>query len=136
RQKEFDEPYDGIIYGAFISLGFAAIENILYVVEVGVSVALLRMFTAVPAHASFGIIMGYYFGMAWQHKNKAFSYKMKGLLSAIILRGFYYFFLMQQLYPEFWFMCFLGLAISIWLCLKAIKWPHARSPFNPNKDIF
>lgn len=136
RQKEFDEPYDGIIYGAFISLGFAAIENILYVVEGGVSVALLRMFTAVPAHASFGIIMGYYFGMAWQHKNKAFSYKMKGLLAAIILHGIYDFFLMQQLYPAFWFMSFVGLAISIWICLKAIKRHHARSPFNPNKDIF
>ncbi|HLU51950.1 MAG TPA: hypothetical protein VKZ42_07275, partial [Flavobacteriaceae bacterium] len=68
--------------------------------------------------------------------NKAFSYKMKGLLAAIILHGIYDFFLMQQLYPAFWFMSFVGLAISIWICLKAIKRHHARSPFNPNKDIF
>lgn len=132
RQKEFDEPYDGIIYGAFISLGFAAVENILYVAEGGISVALLRMFSAVPAHASFGIIMGYYFGLAWQHKNKAFQYKMKGLLAAVFLHGLYDFFLMQQLYPVFWFFSFVGLAISIWICFKAIRAHNNRSPFNPN----
>lgn len=131
RQKEFDEPYDGILYGTFISLGFAAIENVLYVMEGGIEVALLRMFSAVPAHASFGIIMGYYFGLAWQHKDKSISYKAKGLLAAILLHGLYDFFLMQQLYPAFWIMSFVGLSISIWLCFKAIKSHNHRSPFRP-----
>ena len=131
RQKEFDEPYDGILYGTFISLGFAAIENVLYVMEGGIEVALLRMFSAVPAHASVGIIMGYYFGLAWQHKDKSISYKAKGLLAAIILNVLYDFFLMQQLYPAFWIMSFVGLAISIWLCFKAIKSHNHRSPFRP-----
>lgn len=130
RQKEFDEPFDGIVYGAIISLGFAGIENILYVFDGGYEVAFLRMFTAVPAHASFGIIMGYYFGLAWQHKDKAFQYKLKGLLAAVFLHGIYDFFLMQQSYPAFWFMSFVGLAISLRLCLKAIKAHQDRSPFK------
>src|SRR5690606_630701 len=89
-------------------------------------------FSAVPAHASFGIIMGYYFGLAWQHKNKAFQYKIKGLLAAVFLHGLYDFFLMQQLYSVFWFFSFIGLAISIWICFKAIKVHRDRSPFHPN----
>ncbi len=130
RQKEFNEPFDGIVYGAIISLGFAGIENILYVMDGGMQVGLLRMFTAVPAHASFGIIMGYYFGLAWKHKDKAKAYKLKGLLAAIVLHGFYNFFLMQQSYPAFWFLSFVGLAISIWLCFKAFKAHNAISPFK------
>lgn len=130
RQKEFNEPFDGIVYGAIISLGFAGIENILYATEGGVQTGLLRMFTAVPAHASFGIIMGYYFGLAWQHKERAFEYKLKGLLAAVFLHGLYDFFLMQQSYPAFWFLSFVGLAIGIRLCFKAMKAHNLRSPFR------
>jgi len=130
RQKKFDEPFDGIVYGTIISLGFAAIENVLYVAEGGMSVAFLRMFSAVPAHASFGIIMGYYMGMAWKYKNRAREYKLKGLFAAIFLHGFYNFFLMQQAYPAFWIFSFIGLAISIWLCFKAFKAHNRRSPFK------
>jgi protease PrsW len=133
RQKEFNEPFDGIVYGAIISLGFAGIENILYVMDGGLQVGILRMFTAVPAHASFGIIMGYYFGLAWQHREQARAYKLKGLLAAIVLHGLYNFFLMQQSYPAFWFMSFVGLAISIRLCFKAMKAHNERSPFKNAK---
>lgn len=131
RQKEFNEPFDGIVYGAIISLGFAGIENILYVIDGGLQVGILRMFTAVPAHASFGIIMGFYFGLAWKHKDKARAYKLKGLLAAIVLHGLYNFFLMQQSYPAFWFLSFVGLVISIRLCFKAMKAHRERSPFKP-----
>lgn len=133
RQKEFNEPFDGIVYGAIISLGFAGIENILYVIDGGLQVGILRMFTAVPAHASFGIIMGYYFGLAWKHKDKARAYKLKGLLAAIVLHGLYNFFLMQQSYPAFWFLSFVGLVISIRLCFKAMKAHRERSPFKFEK---
>ena len=63
RHKEFDEPMDGIVYGAVVSLGFATFENIVYVMDSGFKVALMRAFTAVPAHACFGAIMGYYIAM-------------------------------------------------------------------------
>jgi RsiW-degrading membrane proteinase PrsW (M82 family) len=64
KHKEFDEKYDGIVYAVFISLGFAAVENVLYVLEYGAETGYLRAFTAVPAHAFFGVVMGFYFALA------------------------------------------------------------------------
>jgi RsiW-degrading membrane proteinase PrsW (M82 family) len=52
-----------------VSMGFACTENILYVLEGGYEVAIMRAFTAVPAHATFGILMGYYMGKAKFSKN-------------------------------------------------------------------
>lgn len=52
-RKWFNEPFDGIIYAVMVSMGFAAFENILYVLQGGFEVALLRAFTAIPAHATF-----------------------------------------------------------------------------------
>lgn len=136
RQKEFNEAFDGIVYGVMVSLGFAALENILYVAEGGWTVALLRMFTAVPAHASFGVLMGYYVGLAWKHKEHSTKYMIRGLLSAIVFHGAYDFFLIQQNMPAFWFMSFIGLAIAIRLSFKAMKAHNENSAFNPkNQEI-
>lgn len=60
RDKEFNESYDAIVYSVFVSLGFALIENILYVLTNGVGVGLLRAFTSVPAHTCNGVLMGYF----------------------------------------------------------------------------
>ena len=62
RHHAFDEPMDGIVYGVVASLGFATLENMLFVFEGGISVAVSRAFTAVPLHAFVGAIMGYYVG--------------------------------------------------------------------------
>jgi len=64
RHREFDEPMDGIVYGAVASLGFATLENVLYTMSGGMGVAVARAFTAVPCHAFWGAIMGYYVGQA------------------------------------------------------------------------
>ena len=106
RHKEFDEPYDGIMYGVAVSLGFAAIENVFYVLgdtDHPWQVAILRMFTALPAHATFGIIMGYFVGKAKFLKGDGNPYleRMKGLGLAILLHGVYDFFLfVDQNRPE------------------------------------
>lgn len=63
RAESFDEVFDGIIYCVFVSLGFATVENILYVMQYGISTGLLRAVTAVPAHAVFAVSMGYLMGM-------------------------------------------------------------------------
>ncbi len=64
RHSAFDEPMDGLVYGVAASLGFATLENVLYVASGGLSVALMRSITAIPAHATMGAIMGYYVGQA------------------------------------------------------------------------
>lgn len=64
RHVDFKDPYDGILYGASVSLGFATVENILYLMEFGLETAFLRAFLPVSSHALFGVVMGYYFGKA------------------------------------------------------------------------
>ncbi|WLR46729.1 glutamic-type intramembrane protease PrsW [Halobacillus litoralis] len=64
RHSDFDHHYDGIIYGVAISLGFATIENIIYIFQNGIEIAILRAVFPVSSHALFGIIMGFYMGKA------------------------------------------------------------------------
>ena len=68
KMKDFNEPIDGIVYGVTVSLGFATLENIYYVYlladyfeTTSMTLAILRSFSAIPAHAVFGIFMGYFF---------------------------------------------------------------------------
>lgn len=64
KNKEFDEIYDIIVYAVFASLGFACIENILYVFGHGLGNAVLRALLSIPGHMSFGVIMGYFLAQA------------------------------------------------------------------------
>jgi RsiW-degrading membrane proteinase PrsW (M82 family)/ribosomal protein S18 acetylase RimI-like enzyme len=105
RKKSFDEPLDGIIYGVMISMGFATFENILYVVQsgetgMGYQVAFLRMFTAVPAHATFGVLMGYHAGKAKFDPPHEKKLLLTGLLWAVFFHGAYDFCLMLQGSPS------------------------------------
>ena len=66
NNKVFDEHFDGIVYAVFVSLGFAAIENVGYVLMAGenwMSTALMRALLAVPGHYAFAILMGYYYAL-------------------------------------------------------------------------
>jgi RsiW-degrading membrane proteinase PrsW (M82 family) len=134
RKKSFNEPYDGITYSVMISMGFATLENILYTFEHGYEVGFMRMFTAVPAHATFAVLMGYYTGLAKFKKYKQRYYLGAGLLSATLLHGLYDYFLMQDSYPLLTLGAFVSLAIGIYLSFKAIKLHNNRSPFNPENS--
>jgi RsiW-degrading membrane proteinase PrsW (M82 family) len=96
KHKEFDERFDGIVYAVFISLGFAAVENVLYVYEYGQAVGYTRAFTAVPAHAIFGIIMGYYFSLAKFKSKKTELNLFKAVAIPILFHGIYDFILMVE----------------------------------------
>ena len=68
KMKDFNEPIDGIVYGVTVSLGFATLENIYYVYFLNdyfdtsqQALAVLRSFSAIPAHGIFGATMGYFF---------------------------------------------------------------------------
>lgn len=95
KNKNFDYMFDGIVYAVFVSLGFAAVENILYVFENGgVSTAIMRMFTAIPGHTCYGVIMGYFYGAAKQAslEGRTKAYRVlchKTLLIPMILHGIY-----------------------------------------------
>jgi RsiW-degrading membrane proteinase PrsW (M82 family) len=94
RHREFDDPMDGMVYGAVASLGFASMENLLYIASGGLTVAIARAVTAVPCHAFLGAIMGYYVGQARFYLQKRASLLFRGLVIAIFLHGLYDFPLM------------------------------------------
>ncbi|KKR26375.1 MAG: hypothetical protein UT55_C0009G0007 [Candidatus Peregrinibacteria bacterium GW2011_GWE2_39_6] len=88
NKKDFNEPYDGIIYTVMASLGFATFENILYVFSSGATVGLLRAFLTVPVHALTAAIMGYYIGLAkYPRVPGKNQYLIKGLMVAILFHG-------------------------------------------------
>ena len=95
NNKHFDERMDGIVYTIVASLGFACLENIMYVSEGGLSVALLRSFTAVPLHAFCSGIMGYYIGKAKFSKTNSKEYLLEGLFYAVLIHGSYNFVLFK-----------------------------------------
>lgn len=90
----FDYSYDAIVYAVFVSLGFAALENIGYVFSNGVVTAILRMFTSIPGHAGFAVFMGFFYGRSKHAKitNNKSGYVINTLLSMfipIIAHGIY-----------------------------------------------
>lgn len=130
--KEFDEPLDGIVYAVIISMGFATLENILYVYRLGTEVAILRMFTAVPAHAAFAVIMGYYVGLAKEApKHEETSYLFFGYIGAVILHGTYDFFLFQENFPALTILAFVALIAGIYYGRLLIKHHQDKSPHKP-----
>ncbi|WP_250432466.1 PrsW family intramembrane metalloprotease [Hanstruepera flava] len=116
----FNEPFDGIVYAVMVSMGFAATENIFYVLEGGYEIAILRAFTAIPAHATFAILMGYFMGQAKFSNNRA-QLNLKGLLLAIVFHGAYDFFLFIDFVPGVWIGAFVSLIVGIILSRNAIK---------------
>lgn len=118
--KEFNEPFDGIVYAVAVSLGFATVENILYTFQYGAGTGLIRAFTAVPAHATFGILMGYFMGKAKFSKNKR-QLNSIGLLLAVLFHGAYDFFLFIDFIPGISAGAFASLFVAVLLSRKAIK---------------
>lgn len=97
KNKNFNERYDGIVYSVFISLGFATTENIGYVLLTGFHTAFIRSITAVPAHALFGVIMGYYLGKAkFADEKRKTSYLILAFIVPIVLHGIYDFILFSR----------------------------------------
>ena len=76
RNKHFDEYFDGIVYAAFVSLGFAGVENIMYVVTSDVHTGIMRAVLSVPAHFLFAVVMGYFFALAKFYKNRSWNMLM------------------------------------------------------------
>lgn len=131
RKKFFNEPFDGIVYSVVIAMGFATIENMIYADLFGRETTILRAFTAVPAHAIFGVVMGYFIGIARFDSKNRLRYLAYGLGSAIFLHGIYDFFILQQYYE--WLMLFatFTLLLSGYLSFLLIKTHQDASPFKP-----
>ncbi len=98
KNKYFKNPYDAIMYAVCISLGFAFVENIMYINNYGMGVAISRAIFSIPAHASFGIIMGYYLGVSKLCRDKGEANasaltRYSAFFIPLIFHGFYDFLL-------------------------------------------
>ncbi len=89
RLPYFDEPLDGIVYAMMIGMGFATFENIFYVLQNGALTGVMRSFLAVPAHATFAVMMGYFVGRAKFNPPHEKADLFKGLALAVFFHGAY-----------------------------------------------
>lgn len=113
RSRNFNERFDGIIYAVYISLGFAAVENIFYVYKGGYEIGLLRALTAVPAHALFGTVMGFHLGNARFYPEKRNIQLLLAILMPFTWHGLYDFLLMGQ--KEILIIFFIPVFIYFWI---------------------
>ena len=96
NNKNFNEKFDGIVYAVFISMGFAATENLMYVLSSGFTTGLIRAFTAVPAHAIFAVSSGYFLAFAKFKPKGKIIYLFLALAVPVLLHGIYDFILLSK----------------------------------------
>jgi RsiW-degrading membrane proteinase PrsW (M82 family) len=119
--EEFNEPYDGIVYAAALSLGFASLENIFYLYTFGIEEALVRALLPVSGHALFGVIMGFYLGKAkFSSGRKKVIYLVLSLLFPVLLHGTFNFLLLSSTKYIFFYM-FPFMIFLWWFALRKVK---------------
>jgi len=94
KDPNFNYRFDGIVYAVFVSLGFAAFENISYVMGYGLTTAVVRAVLAIPAHMGFAVFMGVFYGRAklcadMGNNTRKTLNLWAGYLTAVLLHGFY-----------------------------------------------
>ncbi|MDL4840780.1 glutamic-type intramembrane protease PrsW [Aquibacillus rhizosphaerae] len=112
KYTEFNSLYDGITYSVSISLGFATVENILYLVGHGVELAFSRALFPVSSHALFGVIMGYYLGKARYSKSGSNLNIILALFFPVLLHGIYDFIL--ESIKSNWMYVLIPFMIFLW----------------------
>ncbi len=125
RSPEFNYRFDGIVYAVFVGLGFAALENLLYVFNYGPSVIVNRGLLAIPGHMTFGVFMG----LSYAHAKIADLYgddrrRRRSMLCALVipclLHGFYDFCLMSgiEILSLFFLLFVVALDVSAFLIVR------------------
>lgn len=92
RSREFNEYFDGIVYATFVSLGFAGLENVMYVFsqstfDAAIMTGGMRAVLSVPGHFLFGVVMGYYFALAKFQPERRGEYRFKAFFFPMLLHG-------------------------------------------------
>lgn len=132
RNKNFNERFDGIVYSVFVSLGFAAVENIMYVLNPefgGLDTALSRAVFSVPGHAFFGVAMGYYFALGkFEPENKA-KHLLMGYFAPWLLHGTYNTILVLN--AKYYLIFFIPFILYLWYTgFKKMSYHLEKSPFK------
>ena len=141
HNKEYDQLYDMIVYAVFVSLGFAWIENLLYVFDGGITIAISRLLFAVPTHASVAVFMGYYLSLSKYAEIKKLEkqrkkYILYSILVPTILHGIYDFLAYSSnyllIYIFFIFTCLLFVKANKRLQQMALSKTELIPKYCPN----
>ena len=135
KNPYFDEHFDGIVYAVCVGLGFAAIENVFYVLGEGegwMSVAVTRALLAVPGHYAFAILMGYYYSVYHfvDHSSKIAACV---LLVPVLAHGIYDALALSGTVNPF--VGVLGFFVLIYFCIRMHKFANRKVIALIKKDV-
>ena len=151
RNKNFDEFFDGIVYACFIGLGFACIENMMYVFDsesysTALHTGVVRALLSVPGHFLFAVIMGYFLGMAKFRPQQRGKYLILSYVCPVIAHGIFDYLLMlssalsenkMELIGAGMFMIFLYLDVKMWkIGVRQIAKMQEQTRIEHNNEIF
>ena len=94
KNPAFNYVFDGVVYGVCVALGFAGLENVLYISGFGMEVAVVRGLAAVPLHAICGVFMGHFYGLEKKYTvsgmtGLAKNVKTLSIVIPVLIHGFY-----------------------------------------------
>lgn len=125
NNKAFNYRFDAIVYAVSVGMGFAILENIIYVFQNGLMTALIRAVLSIPGHASFAICMGIFYAEAKRaeamgNKRKKRNNLRAALLFPVLMHGFYDF----ALSVDSWILLlllFISIVVTDVLCVRKIR---------------
>ena len=124
QNPHFNYRFDGVVYAVFVSMGFAILENVLYVFQGGLGVAVTRALLALPLHAACGVYMGIAYGeqkvQSLYRKATFGSVAAACLPTPILIHGFYDFCAFMQ--NDLFVLIFIAFVIIVFIVtLKRLK---------------
>lgn len=135
RSRYFDEHMDGIVYASSVALGFAALENIFYLLgnfEQWVSVGITRALFSVPGHFFFGVLMGYYYSLVRFDPATPKVNRWLVLIAPMLAHGAYNTILFTiEVAPG---LSLILMIVFLWLCNKLRKYASARIREHLTRD--
>ncbi len=133
KNKYFDEKMDGVVYAVCVSLGFAAVENIMYLFsyyDSFVSVGVSRALFSIPGHFMFGVLMGYYYSLAKFYPKSPKKNHVLVLAAPIIAHGVFDSLLfISDVAPAF-----SGVLTIVFLFFCYKMWKYARKRIHEHLD--
>lgn len=134
KNPYFDEHIDGIVYAVFVSLGFAAVENIAYLFdnqEEFLQVGVVRALLAVPGHYAFGILMGFFYSM-YYFVNRSQRNRILMFVAPVLAHGIYDNLLFWgEVSPV---LGGIGVIAVIFFCIKMHKFCYNRIQSHKHRD--
>ena len=134
RSLYFDEPRDGLVYAVAASLGFASLENLLYILAYGPEVMVSRAPLSTLAHVIFGSFWGMALGLQVDRQRRGRTlWLLAGLAIAAALHGVFNILLITQtLYGAL--LVLAGTAVGLWWTLSRFRWAQRVSPFRLRRN--